>query len=104
MPFGTYTDRHGEHRWRAVADNGRIVADSAEGYEHRIVEGADELLRECQFVIAEVSITRPYAGGSSFADFIALMDRHGFAVHDLLDGLKRGNGGVEFVDVMFRQR
>jgi FkbM family methyltransferase len=75
----------------------------AEGYEHRVIEGAVELLRETEFVIAEVSITRPFTGGVSFADFIALMDGHGFAVHDLLDGLKRGNGGVEFVDVMFRR-
>jgi len=75
----------------------------AEGYEHRVIEGAVELLRETEFVIAEVSITRPFTGGVSFADFIALMDGHGFAVHDLLDGLKRGSGGVEFVDVMFRR-
>lgn len=75
-----------------------------EGYEHRVIEGAAALLRETQFVIAEVSVTRPFAGGASFADFIALMDRHGFAVHDLLDGLKRGTGGVEFVDAMFRRR
>ena len=75
----------------------------AEGYEHRVVEGAVELLRDTQFVIAEVSVTRPYTGGASFAEFIALMDSHGFAVHDLLDGLKRGTGGVEFVDVMFRR-
>jgi FkbM family methyltransferase len=75
-----------------------------EGYEHRVIEGARELIEETQFVIAEVSITRPYADGISFAGFVALMDSHGFAVHDLLDGLKRGNGGVEFVDVMFRRR
>lgn len=30
-----YADHAGEHRWRAVAANGRIVADSSEGYEHR---------------------------------------------------------------------
>jgi FkbM family methyltransferase len=75
-----------------------------EGFEHRVIEGAGELLGDTQFVIAEVSITRPFAGGISFADFIGLMDGRGFAVHDLLDGLKRGNGGVEFVDVMFRRR
>jgi FkbM family methyltransferase len=75
----------------------------AEGYEHRVIEGGVELLRETEFVIAEVSVTRPFTGGVSFADFVALMDGHGFAVHDLLDGLKRGNGGVEFVDVMFRR-
>jgi FkbM family methyltransferase len=76
----------------------------AEGYEHRVIEGAVALLEETEFVIAEVSITRPFSEGHSFAGFIALMDRHGFSVHDLLDGLKRGNGGVEFVDVMFRRR
>jgi len=75
----------------------------AEGYEHQVIEGAAALLQETEFVIAEVSITRPFTGGASFADFIALMDGHGFSVHDLLDGLKRGNGGVEFVDVMFRR-
>lgn len=27
-----YEDKAGEYRWRMVAPNGRIVADSAEGY------------------------------------------------------------------------
>ncbi len=31
-----YTDRLGDARWRAIADNGRIVADSSEGYERAI--------------------------------------------------------------------
>jgi FkbM family methyltransferase len=73
-----------------------------EGYEHQVIEGAAELLRETQFVIAEVSIARPFADGASFAAFIALMDRHGFALYDLLDGLKRGDEGVDFVDALFR--
>ncbi len=75
----------------------------AEGYEHRVIEGAADLLAATQFVIAEVSITRRFTGGVSFADFIALMDHRGFAVYDLLDGQKRGSGGVEFVDVMFHR-
>lgn len=29
-----YTDRAGEHRWRFRADNGRILADSGEGYKN----------------------------------------------------------------------
>lgn len=75
----------------------------AEGFEHRVIEGARELLRDTQFVIAEVSVTRPFAGGVSFADFVALMHDHGFAVHDLLDGRKRGTEGVDFVDLLFRR-
>jgi predicted secreted protein len=30
----TYRDKAGEWRWRAQTGNGRIVADSGEGYEH----------------------------------------------------------------------
>jgi uncharacterized protein YegP (UPF0339 family) len=30
-----YEDAHGEWRWRLRAANGRIVADSAEGYVNR---------------------------------------------------------------------
>jgi FkbM family methyltransferase len=75
----------------------------AEGYEHRVIEGATALLRETEFVIAEVSVARPLTGAISFADFIALMAAHGFGVHDVLDGMKRGNGAVDFVDVFFRR-
>jgi len=32
MKFETYIDAKGEHRWRARASNGKIVADGAEGY------------------------------------------------------------------------
>ncbi|MDX1744720.1 MAG: DUF1508 domain-containing protein [Halobacteriales archaeon] len=33
--FEVYTDRAGEWRWRLVAPNGRILADSGEGYSSR---------------------------------------------------------------------
>lgn len=32
MRFQIYTDKKGEFRWRLKADNGRILADSGEGY------------------------------------------------------------------------
>jgi uncharacterized protein YegP (UPF0339 family) len=30
-----YQDEVGEYRWQLRADNGEIVADSAEGYRHK---------------------------------------------------------------------
>lgn len=33
--FEVYTDKSGEWRWRLVARNGRIIADSGEGYSSR---------------------------------------------------------------------
>lgn len=35
MKFTIYSDRAGEYRWRLRATNGRIVADSAEGYRSK---------------------------------------------------------------------
>ena len=32
MKFEKYTDRKGEYRWRLKSSNGRIIADSGEGY------------------------------------------------------------------------
>ena len=35
MRFTIYQDKRGEHRWRALSRNGRIVADSGEGYSSK---------------------------------------------------------------------
>lgn len=35
MTFKVYQDSSGDWRWSLVAENGKIVADSAEGYENR---------------------------------------------------------------------
>lgn len=47
MKFVIYKDRSGEWRWRLVARNGRIVADSGEGYTRRrsAVRAANSVLR-----------------------------------------------------------
>jgi uncharacterized protein YegP (UPF0339 family) len=31
-----YRDAAGEHRWRFVASNGKIMADSSEGYRRKV--------------------------------------------------------------------
>jgi uncharacterized protein YegP (UPF0339 family) len=36
MKVIVYEDEAGEFRWKLVADNGEIIADSAEGYRHRL--------------------------------------------------------------------
>lgn len=33
--FDYYQDRKKEWRWRLIASNGRIVAESGEGYKHK---------------------------------------------------------------------
>jgi hypothetical protein len=55
-----------------------------EGYEHHVIEGAEALLRQTSFVIAEVSISARFEGAMSCPEFIALMQGHGFSVHSVL--------------------
>jgi hypothetical protein len=46
MQFEIYRDSAGEFRWRLVAGNGKIVADSAEGYtRHTDVQRAAETVQ-----------------------------------------------------------
>ena len=33
--FQIYVDKNGEHRWNLRADNNKIIADSAEGYQDK---------------------------------------------------------------------
>ena len=35
MKFEVYRDKAGEYRWRLLSSNGRIAADSGEGYTRR---------------------------------------------------------------------
>lgn len=49
--FVIYPDRKGEFRWRLVARNGRIVADSGEGYTTKgHAARAARRLRDAAFV------------------------------------------------------
>ena len=49
MRFQKYVDAQGNWRWRLIAANGRIIADSGEGYLHE---------RDCDHAIALVRATR----------------------------------------------
>jgi FkbM family methyltransferase len=76
-----------------------------EGYEHNVIGGATELLKETEFVIAEIS-TRPkrFDQNYSFAEFIALMDEHGFRFCDILDAPRLQRAvELQYIDGMFRR-
>jgi len=52
-----YRDGAGEFRWKLLADNGEIVADSAEGYRHKgyAIAMAKKLNPAAELVIEEKS-------------------------------------------------
>lgn len=56
--FEAYQDNAKQWRWRLVADNGRIMADSAEGYDsignaHRAAKRVAELVSKAEIVEEE---------------------------------------------------
>jgi len=60
MRFELYRDKKGEWRWRLRARNGRIIADSGQGYRHK---------GDCRRMAAKVAklqgyITRPATFGA----------------------------------------
>lgn len=53
-----YKDHKGEHRWRLVARNGRIIADGAEGYTRKA--GAQRAARRFLEIIVNETIEIAY--------------------------------------------
>ncbi len=69
-----------------------------EGHELSVLRGARNLLRECEFVIAEVSIKRRFENGYRFSEVIGFMAGEGFEVHSFLSGFTRS---PRMSDVLF---
>jgi FkbM family methyltransferase len=59
-----------------------------EGYEPFIIQGATSMLKETEFVIAELSISPRFEGDWTCGQFIELMRSHGFEVVDVLDATR----------------
>jgi uncharacterized protein YegP (UPF0339 family) len=58
MKIEVYEDVGGECRWRAIARNGRIVADGAEGYSRRSKarRAVTKFLDACQGTVQIVEV------------------------------------------------
>ena len=52
MRFEIYKDKGGEWRWRLMAANNRIIADSGEGYTHK---------QHCQEMVTSIQKDAPKA-------------------------------------------
>jgi Methyltransferase FkbM domain len=74
-----------------------------EGFEHEVIEGATELLKETQFVICEVWFAERRDQPHTFATFVALMADRGFRLTDILEGTKATpSGEILYVDALFQ--
>jgi FkbM family methyltransferase len=100
VPMRTLDSLMDERGWNAPFG----LKIDTEGFEEEVVAGAERLLEQTQFVIAEVSVMRRYAEGGRLAEFVEAMARRGFILYDILDAQKPDPAGpIYFMDVLFRR-
>jgi FkbM family methyltransferase len=100
IPVTTLDTLREEHRWQGPFG----LKMDVEGFEHHVIAGATQLLAETQFVIAEVSLKERFEDSYSFAEFVALMDSHGFRMCDILDVPKvAAFRELKYMNAMFRR-
>lgn len=78
-----------------------------QGYEMRVLASAERTLARCAAVIVEVAFEPAYEGAAAPAEVIAWLAERGFALHDLLDTLRRPaakGGGLREADLLFLRR
>ncbi len=79
-----------------------------EGAELAVLRGATEVLRQTEFVIAEVPLIERYSDGYLFSEIVALLANAGFELRDVLDIGRalsgRKTGEATFVDAVFDRR
>ncbi|HEV7474505.1 MAG TPA: DUF1508 domain-containing protein [Pyrinomonadaceae bacterium] len=59
MTYYYYKDAKGEWRWRLKSSNGRIIADSGEGYKtsHECLEDIKRVQGSSQAPVVEIKVT-----------------------------------------------
>lgn len=81
-----------------------VLKLDTEGHELSALRGARKLLRETEYVIAEVSIARRFEGSYRFEEVVEFMDQQGFSIFSFLQVAQaRGEMQPRFVDVVFHR-
>jgi hypothetical protein len=81
-----------------------LLKIDTEGYELKVLQGARELLRITDTVIAEVSVARRFEHGYSFEDLLIFMKDSGFYLYNFLTIAYVGDElRPRFTDIVFRK-
>lgn len=70
---------------REIGVDGPVLLKlDVQGAEREVLNGAREILQECQYIILEVSFFRFFQGGPDFCEVIAYMKEQGFVPYDIV--------------------
>ncbi len=72
-----------------------------QGYEDRVLRGAESMLRSCQLVMSELSLQDLYRNSSTFDSVYQALVREGFCLRHLLNPIKGVNETILQIDGIF---
>jgi FkbM family methyltransferase len=73
-----------------------------EGYEMKVLAGAEDVLRRCAFVVTEANVAERFEGSYRLDELVSFMRDHGFGVTNALSAHRDPNGLVRFLDLVFQ--
>lgn len=79
-----------------------LIKVDVQGAELDVLAGADQVLKDAEYVVLEVCLMGFFIGGPQLHDVIAFMKERGFVVYDILDPACRPrDGAMSHVDMAF---
>jgi len=103
--------RHQENREVPIFKLDSIISDDVaqpvllkidtEGNLLNVILGADKILKKCQYVLVELSVSERFKGSYSFSDFISAMSERTFELFDILSQHYLPVIGTKYIDAVF---
>jgi FkbM family methyltransferase len=79
-----------------------LIKVDAQGYELRVLDGAEAVLRDTELIILEAILFEFYQNQPQFSDVVSYMKNKGFVVYDIFDGYNRPlDGALALLNVAF---
>lgn len=78
-----------------------LLKIDTEGNELNVILGADKILKKCQYVLLELSVSERFKGSYSFSDFISAMNDRYFELCDKLSQHYLPVIGTKYIDAVF---
>ena len=79
-----------------------LIKIDVQGAELNVLDGAQEVLKETELVILEVSLFQFFTNGPQFFDVVSYMKERNFVVYDIFGGhLRPLDGALAQVDIAF---
>lgn len=78
-----------------------LLKIDTEGNELNVISGADKILKKCQYISVELSVSERFKGSYSFSDFISAMSDRSFELFDILSQHYLPLIGTKYIDAVF---